>query len=148
MDGKAIGRHEGACFYTVGQRKGLGIAAPEPFYVLELDLEAGRLVVGSKEELKTLTVVGEDFVSAVPDFPARWSGNDPLPGNSGSDGIEAVLRIRHRHGGARVGGWTLEGGRIRVDLVEPVDGAAPGQGLVLYGGDMVLGGARITSDSR
>ncbi len=146
--GGILGRHRGLIHYTVGQRKGLGIAAPDPLYVLELDLEAGRLVVGSKEELRTLTVAGDDFVPAVPDFPARWSSEDPLPGIFCTDGGEAVLRIRHRHGGARVGGWTLEGDRIRVDLVEPVDGAAPGQGLVLYGGDMVLGGARITSDIR
>ncbi|MCK9995706.1 MAG: tRNA 2-thiouridine(34) synthase MnmA [Candidatus Krumholzibacteria bacterium] len=142
------GRHRGLIHYTVGQRKGLGIAAPDPLYVLELDLDAGRLVVGSKEELRTLTVEGDDFVPAVPDFPARWSSDDPLPGIPDTDGGEAVLRIRHRHGGARIGGWILEGDRIRVDLVEPVDGAAPGQGLVLYGGDMVLGGARIISDSR
>ncbi len=146
--GGILGRHRGLIHYTVGQRKGLGIAAPDPLYVLELDLDAGRLVVGSKEELRTLTVTGDDFVPAVPDFPSRWNCDDPLPGIPGSGGGDAVLRIRHRHGGAGVGGWTLEGDRIRVDLAEPVDGAAPGQGMVLYGGDVVLGGARITSDSR
>jgi len=143
--GRNLGRHRGLIYYTVGQRKGLGVAAPEPLYVLELDLDGKRLVVGPQKELQTLTVVGNDFVSAVLDFPVRWSQNDPLPGipDTGSGG-DTVLRIRHRHGGARVGGWSLEGDRIRVDLLEPVEGAAPGQGLVLYAGDMVLGGARIT----
>jgi tRNA-specific 2-thiouridylase len=146
--GVVRGSHRGLVHYTVGQRKGLGIAAPDPFYVLELDLETGRLVVGSKEELQTLTVTGDDFVPAVPDFPANWKNDEPLPDIPGEESDEPVLRIRHRHGGARVSGWTLKGDRISVDLAEPVDGAAPGQGMVLYKGDMVLGGARITSDSR
>ncbi len=146
--GGVLGSHRGLVHYTVGQRKGLGIAAPDPLYVLELDLETGRLVVGSKNELQTLTVTGDDFVPAVPDFPANWSSDEPLPGIPGENGDDPVLRIRHRHGGSRIGGWTLIDDRISVDLVEPVDGAAPGQGLVLYNGDMVLGGARITSGSR
>ncbi len=146
--GGVLGSHRGLIHYTVGQRKGLGIAAPDPLYVLELDLDSGHLVVGSKEELLTLTVTGDDFVPAVPDFPASWRRGEPLPGIPGRDLGETVLGIRHRHGGARVGGWTLEGDRISVDLVEPVDGAAPGQGMVLYHGDMVLGGARIASGSR
>ncbi len=145
--GRTLGRHRGLVHYTVGQRKGLGIAAPEPFYVLELDLAGGRLVVGSRLELQTWTVAGDGFVAAVPDFPANWDTGCSLPGipNLNDD---VVLRIRHRHSGARVGGWSREGDRIRVKLTEPVDAAAPGQGLVLYAGDTVLGGARIIPDGR
>ena len=146
--GRILGRHRGLIHYTVGQRKGLGVAAPDPLYVLELDLAGGRLVVGPQKELQTLTVAGDDFVSAVPDIPLRWCRNDPLPDIPGTGGADVVLRIRHRHGGARVRGWSLEGGRIRVDLLEPVSAAAPGQGLVLYAGDMVLGGGRITRGER
>jgi tRNA-specific 2-thiouridylase len=124
----------------------LGVAAPDPLYVLELDLAGGRLVVGPQKELQTLTVAGDDFVSAVPDIPLRWCRDDPLPAIPGAGGGDAVLRIRHRQGGARVHRWSLEGDRIRIDLLEPVSAAAPGQGLVLYAGDMVLGGGRITQD--
>lgn len=146
--GRILGRHRGLVHYTVGQRKGLGVAAPDPLYVLELDLAGGRLVIGAREELQTLTVGGDDFVSTVPDFPLRWRRNDPLPGIPGADGGDVVLRIRHRHMGAGVGGWLLEGDRIRVDLLEPVSAAAPGQGLVLYAGDIVLGGGRIIQGRR
>ena len=145
--GRVLGRHKGLIHYTVGQRKGLGVAAPDPLYVLELDLAAGLLVVGPRHELETLTVSGDDFVAAVPDFPIRWDRNDPGPRIAGEDG-EVVMSIRHRHTGARVNKWTCEGDRIRVELAEPVDGAAPGQGLVLYAGATVLGGARITLEDR
>lgn len=142
--GKLLGRHRGLIHYTVGQRKGLGIAAPEPLYVLELDLDGGRLVIGSKGELKTLAVTGNDFVSAIADFPDRWQANQGAPPVAGLE-EPVVLQIRHRHRGAKVAGWSVDRGRIRVDLSEPVDAAAPGQGMVLYAGDQVLGGARIIS---
>ncbi len=145
--GRVLGCHKGLIHYTVGQRKGLGVAAPDPLYVLELDLAERRLVVGSRQELETLTVSGDDFIAAVPDFPTRWDRNDSESRFGGGDG-EVVMSIRHRHAGARVNKWVREGDRIRVDLAEPVDGAAPGQGLVLYAGAMVLGGARIISADR
>jgi len=145
--GRVLGRHKGLIHYTVGQRKGLGVAAPDPLYVLELDPTAGRLVVGPRHELETLTVSGDDFVAAVPDFPDRWDRNDPRFRNTGENG-DVVLSIRHRHPGALVEHWSREGDRIRVELAEPVDGAAPGQGLVLYAGDTVLGGARISRNIR
>ena len=145
--GRRLGRHKGLIHYTVGQRKGLGVAAPDPLYVLELDLAAGRLVVGARHELETLTVSGNDFVAAVPDFPSHWDRQEAGSLMGGENG-EVVMSIRHRHVGARVEKWSREGDRIRVDLAEPVDGAAPGQGLVLYAGDMVLGGARISLDPR
>jgi len=143
--GSILGRHRGLIHYTVGQRKGLGVAAAEPLYVLELDLDGGRLVVGPQNELKRLTVAGDGFVAAVPDFPDRWTSGGQLPDWAASAGGDVILQIRHRHQGARVKGWSLKDSGIQVDLLDPVDGAAPGQGLVLYAGDMVLGGARITS---
>ncbi|MEN8007628.1 MAG: tRNA 2-thiouridine(34) synthase MnmA [Candidatus Krumholzibacteriota bacterium] len=145
--GNVLGRHKGLIHYTVGQRKGLGVAAPDPLYVLELDLDGGRLVVGPRHELETLTVSGDDFTAAVPDLPARWDRHDPGTPAGGEYG-EVVLSIRHRHTGAGVDRWSREGDRIRVELAESVDGAAPGQGMVLYAGDMVLGGGRIISPDR
>jgi tRNA-specific 2-thiouridylase len=141
--GEVLGRHRGLIHYTVGQRRGLGVAAPEPLYVLELDLAASRLVVGQRDELETLRVTGDDFTAAVDDFPDGWEKGQGLTADRDGDG-EVRLAIRHRHAGALVTGWSLASGVLSVDLAEPVDGAAPGQGMVLYAGDTVLGGARIS----
>lgn len=135
QQGNVVGTHKGLIHYTVGQRRGLGIAAPEPLYVLSLDLKSSRLVVGRRDELAVNGVVADGFVSAVPGFP--------MEGPEAGKPVHA--RLRHRHGGALVKSWALsDHGDLRLELAESVDGAAPGQGLVLYQGDMVLGGGRIT----
>ena len=132
--GKVRGTHKGLVHYTVGQRRGLGIAAPEPLYVLSLNLEKSQLLVGLREELATNGVLADGFVPAVPNFPSEG----PLPGKP------VHARLRHRHQGALVKSWILaDDGNLRVELDESVDGAAPGQGLVLYQDDLVLGGGRI-----
>ena len=137
--GDVLGRHRGLVHYTVGQRKGLGIAAPEPLYVLELDLPQGRLIVGPKAELLRDAIVATDFQAAEPGFPHTWE--------AAADQEAVVVRIRHRHEGARVRRWELAHGVLTVELAEPVDAPAPGQGCVLYRGDVVLGGGRIRRDS-
>ena len=72
-----------------------------------------------------------------------------LPATGPQPGQDPVtVRIRHRHAGARVRSWIRNGERIIVELEEAVSGAAPGQGLVLYGGDTVLGGGRLLAASR
>ncbi len=144
--GEILGRHGGLIHYTIGQRKGLGVAAPDPLYVLELDLETGRLIVGPRKDLQARTVTGDDFTAAVDRLPTRWKAGDRLPGCP--DGGSVVLGIRHRHVGSPVREWVRQDDRIRVELTEPVDGPAPGQGLVLYAGDLVLGGGRITAQGR
>ena len=131
-EGRVLGRHRGLQHYTVGQRKGLGIAADRPLYVLALDPDRNQVVLGYREELTVSRIVVDSWHEAVPDFPADM----PEQG-------EFQARIRHRHGGAAVSGWRWEGAELVVDLAEPVDGAAPGQGLVLYAGETVLGGGRI-----
>jgi len=135
--GRVLGRHRGLIHYTVGQRRGLGIAAERPLYVLALELETRRVVVGYEEELRVLKVEATDFLAAVPDFPALGDGR-------WRDDQTVAARIRHRHAGAPIHSWRLDGDRFAVKLAEPVSGVAPGQGLVLYAGDMVLGGGRIT----
>ncbi len=132
--GVVLGTHKGLVHYTVGQRRGLGIAAAEPLYVLSLDLDNSRLVVGPRRELATNGVLADGFVPAVPHFPVE--GPEPQQ--------PVHARLRHRHKGALVKSWNLASdGTMRVELAESVDGAAPGQGLVLYQGDTVLGGGRI-----
>jgi tRNA-specific 2-thiouridylase len=131
--GRVLGRHRGLMHYTVGQRKGLGIAADRPLYVLGLDRECNQVILGYREQLQVTVIEADRFQPAVPDFPAAG------PVDSGG----CLARIRHRHRGTPVAGWQLRDDRLTVQLAEPVEGAAPGQGLVLYHGDNVLGGGRI-----
>lgn len=130
--GQVLGRHRGLQYYTVGQRKGLGIAADRPLYVLALDREKNQVLLGYREELAVTVIEADSFAAAVADFPAE-----------GPTGPACSVRIRHRHGGAPVHQWTLQDGLLKVTLAEPVEGAAPGQGLVIYAGETVLGGGRI-----
>jgi len=134
--GVVRGRHKGLVYYTVGQRKGLGISAPLPLYVLELDLARSRLVVGHKDELQTYEVYADAFVPAVENFP-------DIANVEYCEENKIKARLRHRHQGAAVRSWHLKGNDIYLELAEPVDGVAPGQGLVLYQGEMVLGGGRL-----
>ena len=133
--GKVLGRHRGLVHYTVGQRKGLGVAAADPLYVFKLDLERQELVVGSKADLRQGHLLAVDFQAAVPDFPDQWTDS--------GDEEPVVVRIRHRHPGARVHGWQLVDGDIRLTMTDFIDGPTPGQACVLYRGDVVLGGGRI-----
>ncbi len=135
--GRVLGRHRGLVHYTVGQRRGLGIAAPEPLYVTGLDAQNNQLVVGPRAELLVDRLEADRFLPAVGGL---------ADGGAGDEGL--MVRIRHRHAGAPVRTWRREGDRITVDLAEPVAGAAPGQGLVLYDGDAVLGGGRLVRAAR
>ena len=135
--GQVLGTHRGLAHYTVGQRKGLGIAAAEPLYVLALETAGNRLVVGPREGLLATRLVADRFVAQHAGLPDRWPGADPGAVS------RPLAQVRHRHAGTPVAGWRRDGDRIVVDLAEPVAGAAPGQGLALYDGDTVLGGGRL-----
>jgi tRNA-specific 2-thiouridylase len=135
--GKVVGRHRGLVHYTVGQRRGLGIAAPQPLYVLNLDRERNRVVVGTERELGVRRISCDRFVTTAPSFPA----SGPAKGYAQS----LLARVRHRHVGAAVMGWRQHDDRLEVELANEVRGVAPGQSLVLYQGDEVLGGGRIRS---
>ncbi len=142
--GKVLGHHKGLIHYTVGQRRGLGVAAPRPLYVLSLDLPQRRLVVGYREELGCQHLQGDMFLAAVADFPRLWAQGQSIVGLAQP---EVILRVRHRHAGVRVAAWELKGDELQVKLAEEVTGAAPGQGMVLYANGVVLGGARILAAS-
>jgi tRNA-specific 2-thiouridylase len=131
--GEVLGHHRGLMHYTVGQRRGLGIAADRPLYVLALDRENNRVVLGYREELLVGSIEVDRFLPAVDGFAEQGPDREGV----------YLARIRHRHGGAPVARWRRAGDRLVVDLAEPVEGAAPGQGLVLYHGETVLGGGRI-----
>jgi tRNA-uridine 2-sulfurtransferase len=129
--GRVLGRHRGLTRYTIGQRKGLGIAWPEPLYVLAIDVGANRLVVGPESETLGRALVVRDCV---------WGLFDDLA-------APAEVRVKVRSGGRLVPGRIapLGGGRFRVDLAEPLSAIAPGQSAVFYDGDAVVGGGIIDS---
>lgn len=135
--GRVLGTHRGLLHYTVGQRRGLQVAAARPLYVLDLDPGTNRLVVGFQEDLAVTRLCADGFRPATADFPAA--------GPPAGDGTWTA-QIRHRHAGAPVRRWQWEpDGRLEVELAAPVQGAAPGQGLVLFAGDMVIGGGRLVA---
>ncbi len=139
-DGRVLGTHRGLLHYTIGQRRGLHVAAPRPLYVLGLDLETNRLVVGAKEDLAVTTLRADGFCPSAADFPAAGPP---------ADGGPWLAQIRHRHAGAPVRRWRWwPDGVLEVELAAPVHGAAPGQGLVLFDGEMVAGGGRLVASSR
>jgi tRNA-specific 2-thiouridylase len=128
--GREIGRHQGLPYYTVGQRRGLGIAAPEALYVLHLDVAHNALVVGTAQELGQSELVA-DAVAYVcgepPDAPVR---------------VQAKIRSKAQLADAT---WTpLPGERARVEFDEPLRDITPGQAVVAYQGDLVLGGGIIS----
>jgi tRNA-specific 2-thiouridylase len=138
-DGRVLGTHRGLLHYTVGQRRGLGIAAARPLYVLGMDLGTNRLRVGFREDLAVTMLRADGFCPATADFPAEGPP---------AEGGPWTAQIRHRHTGAPVRRWRWQpGGALEVELTTPVHGAAPGQGLVLFAGEAVLGGGRLISAS-
>ena len=128
--GQEIGHHQGLPYYTVGQRRGLGIAAPEALYVLRLDVERNALIVGTAGELGRSALVADDVAYSSdkpPDSPVR---------------VQAKIRYRARLADAT---WTpLAGQRARVEFDQPLRDITPGQAVVAYQGDLVLGGGIIS----
>src|SRR5918994_4480010 len=124
LDGKPIGRHDGVHRFTVGQRKGLGVASPVPLYVVEIDAEHGSVTVGPREALEreSLTASGVNWMS----------GQPPRAGAR----VTAQIRYRHREAGASL--IPLDGRRVDVTFDEPQTAVAPGQAVVFYEGDVVL----------
>ena len=129
-DGKVIGRHDGACFYTVGQRKGLGIASADPLYVVKIDADINTVVMGSR---------GESSFDGLTASEVSWTAGDP-PDRE----FSAQVQIRHRHTPVFSLVTVADDGTIQVDFDEPQHGVAPGQAVVMYDGDIVLGGGWIT----
>jgi tRNA-specific 2-thiouridylase len=128
---EAIGIHQGLAFYTVGQRKGLEIAAPEPVYVLAKDYQSNRLIVGGENELGQRELYAENM---------NWiSGNPP----QGPQLLQAKIRYRARPVPATV--TALEqGGRVHAVFEDCQRDITPGQYVVFYNNDIVLGGGLIS----
>ncbi len=130
LQGRVLGHHDGIEFYTVGQRKGLGISAPNPLYVLELNAKENRVVVGPVENLESDRFEVER---------CNWIAFEEL-----NQSIEATTRIRYNHSGTMATIEPGENGRATVHLHEPQRAIAPGQACVFYQDDLVVGGGWIT----
>ena len=129
VQGKVLGHHDGIEFYTIGQRKGLGISSPKPLYVLELDPVRNRVVVGDETLLERDSFVIER---------CNW-----IPFQDPPESIEVSAKIRYNHPGTPATVTPWPGGKARVKLHEAQRAITPGQACVLYDGDLVIGGGWI-----
>jgi tRNA-specific 2-thiouridylase len=137
LDGRVLGTHEGIVNYTIGQRKGLGVAAGEPLYVIKLDHRAGRVIVGPREALKTHTVRLRNV---------NWLGARPLAEFSAGNGAPVEVKVRSTRG-PQPAVIHMEGEDVFVTLLTGEYGVSPGQACVFYTDDSqtaeVLGGGFI-----
>ncbi|MFZ7126418.1 MAG: tRNA 2-thiouridine(34) synthase MnmA [Desulfobacterales bacterium] len=129
-EGREIGRHKGLHLYTVGQRRGIDCPAQAPYYVVGIDRENNRLVVGFRESLgqEAFEVGDVNWIRKPTDFPAAVS-----------------VQVRYRHRGAEASIEPAGTNRVRVRFRSPQKAVAPGQGAVFYIGDEVIGGGWILS---
>jgi tRNA-uridine 2-sulfurtransferase len=146
--GRVLGHHRGAYRYTVGQRRGLGIAAPSPRSVLRVEPAAGRVVVGERADL-AITTVELERTTTTDGHPLRpRHAKVRLRAHGTEVGCEIVPLedpSPDRPGDLHDAPGHPQGPRVRLELDEPVDAVAPGQAGVLYDGDLVLGGGTVSS---
>ena len=128
-NGVVVGRHDGVHNFTIGQRKGLGLTAGKPLYVVSLDRENNRVVVGEDDSLRTSNCEIENLNWVSCEKPAR-----PLRAN---------VKIRHKHEPAGATVEPLSSGGARIQFDAPQRAITPGQAAVFYDGDRVLGGGWI-----
>jgi tRNA-specific 2-thiouridylase len=127
--GQVLGTHGGVHRFTIGQRKGLGLSTREPLYVLEIKPDTARVVVGPRDALgrATLTASRVNWVSGAP--PPDWR--------------TVAAQIRHRHAAAPARVRALDDGRAELEFASPQSAVTPGQAVVFYEGEEVLGGGWI-----
>lgn len=130
--GVELGSGEPYYRYTVGQRRGLGIASGERLYVLGIEPRGNRVTVGAAQELAAGGLTGRGL---------RWIGDELDPGEGGE--LRATVKIRSRHPGVEALVRPLGGGAVEVEFDCPQPGVAPGQAAVFYRGERVLGGCWI-----
>lgn len=130
LEGMVLGTHNGIYAYTIGQRHGLGIAAREPLYVRQIRPDKDEIVVAPRQHLFSRSLIAEEFhwIGAVPDEKV----------------IRVQAQIRYRHTPAEASLNLLSSDRVQCEFDRPQWAIAPGQALVCYDGDRVLGGGWIT----
>lgn len=128
-EGRVLGRHKGVWNFTVGQRKGLGIAARAPLYVLEIDAARNRVVVGAESETFRAAAVASE---------CAWIAVERL-----TERLEVQVKVRSSGRPAPAAISPLERGRVRIEFSAPVSAVTPGQSAVFYRDDLVVGGGII-----
>lgn len=129
LEGNFLGEHGGIEMFTIGQRKGLPGGSAQPRYVVDIDPDTNRVIVGSAEDL-----VAEEFEIDRVNWVSRGVSAEP---------IEVTVKIRYSHLGTKATLFPLPGERARIELHEPQKAITPGQAAVFYDGDVVLGGGWI-----
>ena len=127
--GSTLGEHRGILFYTIGQRKGLGISAKEPLYVIAIDREKNAIVVGGKEK-----VYGNKLIASGLNWITVAKLKQPIM-------VKAKIRYRHKEAEAEITPWDKD--QVYVKFKEPQVAITPGQAIVFYNGDTVIGGGTI-----
>jgi tRNA-specific 2-thiouridylase len=130
LNGDLLGHHQGLHRYTIGQRRGIGIPGPEPYYVVAMDMKENILVIGPKSALRSRRCTVYDI---------NWIGTDPP-----SQPLWAKTRLRYRHSEAGSVLFPKTDGRVNVVFASAQEAVTPGQAAVFYQGDKVLGGGWIT----
>ena len=134
LEGDVVGRHDGLATYTIGQRRGLGVAAGRPQYVVSLDVA------------RNAVVLGDDAALWRRELTCRIAWADERVGDRRSDGGSTLLaQIRSRQGAQPVSSVDVDGDAARVVFESPQRAIAPGQTIVFYDGDVVLGSGVIES---
>ena len=128
-DGRVIAPHTGIADYTIGQRKGLGIAIGKPAFVTSINADSGDITIGDNDELFTKRVFAGDFV---------FVGNIP-----DENGLRVQAKIRYAASPEKATVFRQEQNRIRIQFDSPVRAATPGQSVVFYSGNRVIGGGII-----
>ncbi|MFQ5602514.1 MAG: tRNA 2-thiouridine(34) synthase MnmA [bacterium] len=130
-NGQRLGKHFGYPFYTIGQRKGLGIAVGKPVYVTEIDAPNNRIKVGSNRDLEHVGLIAENL---------NWIAIEKL-----THEMTVEAKIRYNDPGAPAHIRTISNGTVEVKFVQPQRAVTPGQSVVFYQDDVVIGGGVIKS---
>jgi tRNA-uridine 2-sulfurtransferase len=129
VTGEVIGQHEGYPFYTIGQRHGLGLAMGHPVYVTSINADTNTVTIGTREDLMRYRLTASKF--------------NPIKYADLSEELSAVGKIRYNDDGAPCVAWQASDETLHVAFPEARKAITPGQAIVLYEGDDVLGGAWI-----
>lgn len=129
VDGNVLGVHNGIINYTIGQRKGLGIALGTPVYVKEKDIESNTVTLSTNEKLFEKEIIADNF-----NFMAIEKFNVPT---------KCIAKIRYAHKGSAATAEQIDTDKVKITFDEPQRAPSKGQSLVLYNGDIVLGGGII-----
>lgn len=136
--GNVLGRHRGAIRYTIGQRKGLGVACAHPVYVTAIDAAANTVTLGDPEDLMATGLVADDWIWSAP-----ADAMEELLDEAGATGLPAGAKIRYHHPTRACRMRRGADGSIELAFDEAERGIAPGQAVVAYAGDVVLGGGTV-----